>query len=310
MCAVSMDSFPNTTVALSNLLEKFKCNNCDKLLKSTCSFELCDHFFCKSCANHLVNESKPCPKCDIVLWKEHMQDIHWVPEVLSTIEKIDKVLKHGVDQSDSHERQDNSFNKVKEDDYNDNDSDYVKDCIPDHVEPVQPLKSKKASIISGKRKSNGEKSTTIKTVNKNTKKEQSSTRSKPRGVRTERKNGRGETPLHIACIKGDVKRVKELLELGAKVNTRDFAQWTPLHEACVHGFREIVELLITNGAYIDATAGDDCVTPMHDAVSNNHLEVVKFLLKRKDSPTDVKNALGQLPKDLCKTNEMLELFGP
>lgn len=37
------------------------------------------------------------------------------------------------------------------------------------------------------------------------------------------RNERGETPLHVAAIKGEVESVKRLLEQGANPNTRDFA---------------------------------------------------------------------------------------
>lgn len=38
-----------------------------------------------------------------------------------------------------------------------------------------------------------------------------------------KRNERGETPLHTAAIRGDVKQVKELIGLGANVNVKDFA---------------------------------------------------------------------------------------
>lgn len=38
-----------------------------------------------------------------------------------------------------------------------------------------------------------------------------------------KRNERGETPLHTAAIRGDVKQVKELISLGANVNVKDFA---------------------------------------------------------------------------------------
>lgn len=38
-----------------------------------------------------------------------------------------------------------------------------------------------------------------------------------------KRNERGETPLHMAAIRGDVKQVKELISLGADVNVKDFA---------------------------------------------------------------------------------------
>lgn len=43
------------------------------------------------------------------------------------------------------------------------------------------------------------------------------------GSRGRHRNERGETPLHIAAIKGDKEQVRQLLQRGADPNTRDFA---------------------------------------------------------------------------------------
>lgn len=43
-----------------------------------------------------------------------------------------------------------------------------------------------------------------------------------------KRNERGETPLHMAAIRGDVKQVKELISLGADVNVKDFAGTMPV----------------------------------------------------------------------------------
>lgn len=42
-----------------------------------------------------------------------------------------------------------------------------------------------------------------------------------------KRNERGETPLHMAAIRGDAKQVKELISLGADVNVKDFAGTLP-----------------------------------------------------------------------------------
>lgn len=38
-----------------------------------------------------------------------------------------------------------------------------------------------------------------------------------------RRNERGETPLHVAAIRGDVHKLKALIAQGADVNTEDYA---------------------------------------------------------------------------------------
>ena len=67
---------------------------------------------------------------------------------------------------------------------------------------------------------------------------------KPPHPNIEKKNGKGETALHSACIKGLAGKVREYLALGADPNTQDHARLTPLHEACQKGHLEIVQILL------------------------------------------------------------------
>ncbi|XP_039485762.1 tonsoku-like protein [Drosophila santomea] len=115
---------------------------------------------------------------------------------------------------------------------------------------------------------------------------------KPRPQRTTRgnrtlvikKNNKGETQLHQACISGNLELVRRLIDQGHTVNVRDHAGWLPLHEACNHGFREIVELLLDKGAAsaINDKGGTSCdgITPLFDACSNGFLDVAELLLDR------------------------------
>ena len=41
--------------------------------------------------------------------------------------------------------------------------------------------------------------------------------------RVHKRNERGETPLHIACIRGDLRMATSLIEQGADVNATDHA---------------------------------------------------------------------------------------
>ncbi|KAL3067975.1 hypothetical protein niasHT_037965 [Heterodera trifolii] len=83
-----------------------------------------------------------------------------------------------------------------------------------------------------------------------------------------KKDKQGNTPLHIACMLGRKDIVQLLLEKGAKVRSRNNAEWnaldeaknladvkkkdiqenTALHIACMLFNKEIARILLENGA--------------------------------------------------------------
>lgn len=111
-----------------------------------------------------------------------------------------------------------------------------------------------------------------------------------------KKNDKGESQLHRACISGNLAQARRLIEQGHPVNVRDHAGWQPLHEAANHGFAGIVELLLENGAAINDKGGAKCdgFTPLHDACGNGVLAVVEVLLDRNANAT-LRNDLGDTP---------------
>ncbi|XP_051762511.1 BRCA1-associated RING domain protein 1 isoform X2 [Ctenopharyngodon idella] len=121
-----------------------------------------------------------------------------------------------------------------------------------------------------------------------------------------KRNHNGETPLHLAAIKGDVEEVRKLLALGADPNLKDNAGWTPLHEACNLGHLGVVEELLQQGALLN-TPGYQNDSPLHDAVRNGHIAVVKLLVERGASQS-VLNMLGLRPVDYALTPEMQEVL--
>ncbi|XP_051839572.1 BRCA1-associated RING domain protein 1 isoform X2 [Antechinus flavipes] len=117
-----------------------------------------------------------------------------------------------------------------------------------------------------------------------------------------KRNHRGETPLHIASIKGDVPSVEHLLQNGSDPNVKDHAGWTPLHEACNHGHQKVVELLLQHKAFVNTT-GYQNDSPLHDAVRNGHVSIAKLLLSHGASRNAV-NIFGLRPVDYAETEAM------
>jgi ankyrin repeat protein len=128
-------------------------------------------------------------------------------------------------------------------------------------------------------------------------------------------NARGfddETPLGVACRRGNLEVVRFLVEHGANMESRDGDDYspferasekrhmetalfllengvdfkaqdkyknTPLHFASAYGPLEVVRVLLEQGADVDAK-GEDDRTPLQYASSNGHVEVAGVLLER------------------------------
>ncbi|XP_076849879.1 BRCA1-associated RING domain protein 1 isoform X2 [Brachyhypopomus gauderio] len=121
-----------------------------------------------------------------------------------------------------------------------------------------------------------------------------------------KRNQRGETPLHLAAIKGDVALTTQLLTQGADPNLKDHAGWTPLHEACNLGHLGVVEVLLQQGVLLN-TPGYENHSPLHDAVRNGHVDVARRLLEHGASAS-VLNIFGLQPIDYAETEEMREVL--
>uniref|UniRef100_A0A8D3DNV6 Tonsoku-like protein n=1 Tax=Scophthalmus maximus TaxID=52904 RepID=A0A8D3DNV6_SCOMX len=116
-----------------------------------------------------------------------------------------------------------------------------------------------------------------------------------------KRNEKGETSLHRACIDGNLKQVQYLVEQGHPVNPRDYCGWTPLHEASNHGHYDIVAVLLEHGANVNDPGGPLCegVTPLHDALACGNLQVARLLVERGASVT-------QRNSKVCNQNQHLQ----
>jgi len=103
----------------------------------------------------------------------------------------------------------------------------------------------------------------------------------------------GETPLHVAVVRGYRGIAVLLIEKGAEVNAGDVRGLTPVHAAAWRGYRDTVVLLITNGADINGRDKDG-VTPLHAAALAGRNETVALLIE-KGADVNAKNKNNLTP---------------
>ena len=137
------------------------------------------------------------------------------------------------------------------------------------------------------------------------------------------KNKDGRTPLHIACVCGNLGRIKLLIKHGARVNVKDIRDSTPLslavlhnhisivsalvsefgcdpndglslHTACEHGNMTIVKTLMEVGANVNDKDVDGN-TPLHLSARNKKNETMQTLLRDFKSDLNIKNKEGRTP---------------
>ncbi|XP_011687580.1 PREDICTED: BRCA1-associated RING domain protein 1-like [Wasmannia auropunctata] len=132
---------------------------------------------------------------------------------------------------------------------------------------------------------------------------------KKQGIRRKninKPNPKGETRLHTACLKNNIKEVRELLVQGAIPDTKDHAGWTPLQEVVSFGLTEICELLLEWRASPDIS-GYNNRKPLHEAAKHNKIKEAKLLL-RYNADRNQYDQYGKKPIDYCKTEEMRQLL--
>ncbi|XP_058387876.1 SMC5-SMC6 complex localization factor protein 1 [Diceros bicornis minor] len=121
-------------------------------------------------------------------------------------------------------------------------------------------------------------------------------------------NLKGETALHRACINNQVEKLIRLLSLpGIDINVKDNAGWTPLHEACNYGNTVCVQEILQRCPEVDLLTQVDGVTPLHDALSNGHVEIGKLLLQHGGPVLlQQRNSKGELPLDYVVSSQIKE----
>ncbi|MDN5247658.1 MAG: ankyrin repeat domain-containing protein [Wolbachia endosymbiont of Tyrophagus putrescentiae] len=102
-----------------------------------------------------------------------------------------------------------------------------------------------------------------------------------KGANVETKDSNGSTALHIAAKSGNLDITRFLLDKGADFNAQDSLGFMPLHLAVEHGHLDIVKSLVEKGADVDAYQGGySYSTALHLAAQKGHLDVIKYLIEK------------------------------
>ncbi|CAB4058739.1 unnamed protein product [Lepeophtheirus salmonis] len=158
-------------------------------------------------------------------------------------------------------------------------------------------------------------------------------------ISVDKRNAYGETPLHIACKRGNLERVYAILSCPkVDVNAKDHNGWTPLHEACSNNMvgcvkalldfkpADILSYLFAKGSKsssqkkrvdILSVAGEQSVNPFHESVMAGNIEMVTLIMDKVQSDSEfpsIKDLIhsttgkGQNCMDLAISEEMKRLL--
>lgn len=121
------------------------------------------------------------------------------------------------------------------------------------------------------------------------------------GAEVDASDALGRTPLHMAAFYGRPRTTELLLAQHADLNSTDRVGMTPLHAAVLGGSLAEVDLLLGKGANLHA-ASDTALTPLHLAAATGQTAIVKLLLQRgADARKTDKD--GKTPQDFAARNE-------
>lgn len=113
----------------------------------------------------------------------------------------------------------------------------------------------------------------------------------PAGV--DARTARGSTPLHLACVGGNLPTVEYLVSSGADLDATNDSHYTPLHYAAARDHAEVVALLLDRGARLDPKEREG-ETPLHRAASSGALEAAAALIER-GADVGARNNYGRAP---------------
>lgn len=119
-----------------------------------------------------------------------------------------------------------------------------------------------------------------------------------KGARPMYKNIRGETPLGIAVVRGWGSMVIVLIKHGANIHEKRNRGLTLLHIASAHGLTDMAKVLVNNGLS-PRTKTDKDWTPLHVAARYGHWKLVQYYINQGVNP-NIRNTDGNTALDLAR----------
>ena len=104
----------------------------------------------------------------------------------------------------------------------------------------------------------------------------------------------GWKAIHSAVYNDNIKLVKKILKKSKQdIDAKSKAGISPLHIAVKNRDLEIVKILVENGADIDIQDNNG-LTPLHYAIGQRRFKIVKYLIFH-DADVNIKNIYGITP---------------
>lgn len=108
-----------------------------------------------------------------------------------------------------------------------------------------------------------------------------------RGLDVNIKNRHGVTPLAAAARRGHRSLAEFLISIGATIDSQDKRRLTPLHNAAYHGADDIVRILLEAGADPCLEANYLGTTALHWACKSGHVSTVALFLSRRKNLDEI-----------------------
>ncbi|KAL3308912.1 hypothetical protein Ciccas_012553 [Cichlidogyrus casuarinus] len=278
-----------TKSALNNLLDLLKCENCNAALHECSSTGVCEHILCSSCFRGKNAKKSICPLCKVPYAPADVFTHHQMTQIVVATRRLLKLAESVAPKiGETFIKPAPVFNKQEQ--RQTRPGNITAKAVAKRVTSPVPPKNPKVKILRA--------SAPVASPEKSMLSDTKTPRAKARRASL-KPNLKGETPLHLACMKNKLATVMDLLKNNHEVNVRDNAGWTPLHEAALKGYDPIVTELVKAGAIVDIPAGPALDTPLGEAVANGRLSTVKLLLDVGADPL-YKNSESLTCLDLCQ----------